>query len=156
WLCGLVGRRLWLQPRYSPLFLELSCRPEPDVHRPSQLSPCDKFNFLAFDNTQAGVKGLVDAGVTKVPRIFYTVEDPYTTKASDDPENTQLNIPVLDLDGISKHPIQRMEIVEKIRDASEVWGFFQVVNHGIPQCVLDEMLNGVRRFYEQDSEVKKR
>ncbi|XP_055832642.1 1-aminocyclopropane-1-carboxylate oxidase homolog 1-like [Solanum dulcamara] len=108
--------------------------------------------LIAFDNTQAGVKGLVDAGITKVPRIFYTPQDAY----SKDPEKNQFSIPVIDLDGIGKDPIQRREIVEKIRDASEVWGFFQVVNHGIPQSVLEEMLNGVRRFYEQDTKVKKR
>ncbi|KAL2463659.1 1-aminocyclopropane-1-carboxylate oxidase-like protein 3 [Forsythia ovata] len=49
----------------------------------------------AFDDSKAGVKGLVDAGITKV------------------------------------------------------------INHGIPDSVLEEMLDGVRRFYEQDTEVKK-
>ncbi|WMV34137.1 hypothetical protein MTR67_027522 [Solanum verrucosum] len=107
--------------------------------------------LIAFDNTQAGVKGLVDAGVKTVPKIFYTPQDAY----SNDPEKNQFSIPVIDLDGISKDPIQHKEIIEKIRDASEVWGFFQVVNHGIPRSVLEEMLNGVRRFYEQDTEVKK-
>ncbi|XP_027773481.1 1-aminocyclopropane-1-carboxylate oxidase homolog [Solanum pennellii] len=108
--------------------------------------------LIAFDNTQAGVKGLVDAGVTKVPKIFYVPKD---DAYSNNPEENQFSIPVIDLDGISKNPTQHKEIIKKIRDASEAWGFFQVVNHGIPQSVMDEMLNGVRRFYEQDTEVKK-
>lgn len=32
---------------------------------------------------------------------------------------------------------------------------FRLFNHGIPSSVLDEMINGVRRFHEQDTETKK-
>lgn len=103
----------------------------------------------AFDDTKAGVKGLVDAGITEVPRFF--IQPPETLKI-----NTQLKFPIIDLQGIDlEDPVTRKEIVEKVRDASETWGFFQVVNHGIPCSVLEEMIDGVRRFYEQDTEVKK-
>ncbi|XP_061993269.1 deacetoxyvindoline 4-hydroxylase-like [Rosa rugosa] len=48
----------------------------------------------------------------------------------------------------------RAEVIEKIRHACEKWGFFQVVNHGIPVNVLDGVIRGMREFNEQDSELK--
>lgn len=45
--------------------------------------------------------------------------------------------------------------MEKIGEAAEKWGFFQVINHGIPLDVLERMKKGVRGFHEQDPEVKK-
>ena len=109
----------------------------------------------AFDETKAGVKGLVDAGVTEIPRIFcHPISDDNIENSSVSGE-TQLRIPVIDLKGLNKDEDQRKEIVEKVREASETWGFFQIVNHGIPGSVLEEMKNGVRRFYEQETEVKK-
>ena len=109
----------------------------------------------AFDETKAGVKGLVDAGVTEIPRIFhYPVSDDYIQNSSVSGE-TPLSIPVIDLKGLNKDANQRKEIVEKLREASETWGFFQIVNHGIPESVLEEMKDGVRCFFEQETEVKK-
>ena len=35
------------------------------------------------------------------------------------------------------------------------WGFFQEINHGISNEVLNEMIGGIRRFHEKDTEVKK-
>lgn len=100
----------------------------------------------AFDDTKTGVKGLVDAGVEKIPQIFFTPLDNVASGTN----REDFSIPVIDLEGGGKD-----SIVEKIRHASETWGFFQVVNHGIPVSVLDEMVCGARRFFEQDTEVKK-
>ncbi|KAF8392227.1 hypothetical protein HHK36_022569 [Tetracentron sinense] len=107
----------------------------------------------AFDCTKAGVKGLVDTGVTKIPRIFICPPDKHDEKS--DFEKTHLEIPVIDLQGIDKDSTRRKMIVDQVGQASETWGFFQVINHGIPICVLDEMIDGVHRFNEQDIEVKK-
>ncbi|XP_062109302.1 1-aminocyclopropane-1-carboxylate oxidase homolog 1-like [Humulus lupulus] len=110
----------------------------------------------AFDETKAGVKGLVDAGITEIPRIFHHPKsDDYTKNSSSVSGETQLSIPVIDLKGLDKGDIQRKEIVEKIGQASESSGFFQIINHGISESVLEEMKEGVRRFFEQETEVKK-
>ncbi|CAI9277735.1 unnamed protein product [Lactuca saligna] len=98
----------------------------------------------AFDQTKTGVKGLVDAGIRQIPRIF--IHPPETSPKT----STIFEIPVVDLGSTDK-----ASTVEKIRAASENLGFFQIVNHGIPVTVMEEMLQGVRRFHEQDVEVKK-
>ncbi|KAI3459487.1 hypothetical protein Pfo_016150 [Paulownia fortunei] len=124
---------------------EIQASTEPTYDRKSDLQ--------AFDDTKAGVKGLVDAGVTKLPRIF--IHPPENVKDITNLTKTQFNFPVVDLDGINKDPAKREKIVDRVREAAETWGFFQVVNHGIPARILEEMLDGIRRFNEQETEIKK-
>ncbi|XP_059632387.1 1-aminocyclopropane-1-carboxylate oxidase homolog 1-like [Cornus florida] len=119
-----------------------------EVQAESELNYDRTSELKAFDDTKAGVMGLVEAGITNVPRIFIHPPD-NTDKSSDS------SFPVIDLDGSHEDPIRHKEMVEQVIDASEKWGFFQVINHGIPVSVLAEMMDGVRRFYEQDTEVKK-
>ncbi|MED6108024.1 hypothetical protein PIB30_019614 [Stylosanthes scabra] len=94
----------------------------------------------AFDDTKTGVKGLVDEGVTKIPTLFH--HPPEKFPIASDAESTM--IPVIDLEGVAKDPITRQQVVSRIREACETWGFFQVVNHGIPLSVLEDMKDGVR------------
>ncbi|XP_050204939.1 1-aminocyclopropane-1-carboxylate oxidase homolog 1-like [Mercurialis annua] len=110
----------------------------------------------AFDETKTGVKGLVDSGVTKIPKIF--IHPPQQSSSPSDTGDYRLQVPVIDLEGglgLGLSRERRAEIVNEIRNASETWGFFQVVNHGVPVGVLDEMLAGAKRFHEQPQEVKK-
>lgn len=115
-------------------------------------SSYDKVSELkAFDETKAGVKGLVDAGITTVPKIFIHPDDPYVPS---DPSNPA-TIPIINLDDMKKGGDSREEVVREVRKASETWGFFQILNHGIPANMLDGALDEVRGFHEQDTEVKK-
>ncbi|KAM3324917.1 1-aminocyclopropane-1-carboxylate oxidase 1 [Capsicum chacoense] len=111
-----------------------------------------KAELQAFDETKAGVKGLVDAGITKVPRIFV---QPSKIEDSTIHSDKKFSFSVVHLDGIKEDTIKRKKIVQEVGHASETWGFFQVINHGIPTHVLEEMKDGVIRFFEQDTELKK-
>ncbi|XP_070005596.1 1-aminocyclopropane-1-carboxylate oxidase homolog [Nicotiana tabacum] len=115
----------------------------------------DKMSELqALEDTEAGVKGLVDAGITEVPRMF--IQPQKIQESLNSCCATKFIFPVIDLEGFDKDPMKHKDIVDKVRDASETWGFFQVINHGIPLPVREEILQGTRRFFEQDIEIKKR
>ncbi|GMI64200.1 hypothetical protein like AT1G06620 [Hibiscus trionum] len=107
----------------------------------------------AFDETKAGVKGLVDARISEVPRIFHVPPD--TLGETNVPIATQFHIPVIDLQGVKDDPGTRKEIVKEVLNASNEWGFFQIINHGIPVSILEEMKVRARMFFEQDDELKK-
>ncbi|CAI9118215.1 OLC1v1019750C1 [Oldenlandia corymbosa var. corymbosa] len=106
----------------------------------------------AFDDTKAGVKGLLDTGITTLPKIFIRPLDELEEDSSYG--HSQVQVPVIDLSGIANDD-QHKTIVDEIRRASEEWGFFQLVNHGVPASVLDGMIDGTRKFHEQDAELKK-
>lgn len=103
-----------------------------------------------FDGTKAGVKGLVDSGVIKIPRFFIHSQE--SLPKSSETSKICLQIPLIDLQGFEG--CRLTEIVTKIREASETWGFFQVINHTVPVSVMEDMIEGVRGFHEQPKEVK--
>ncbi|KAB5545093.1 hypothetical protein DKX38_013205 [Salix brachista] len=110
--------------------------------------------FKAFDDTKAGVKGLVDAGVTKIPRMFIHEQ---CIKLDDTPafHDPSFRIPIIDFEGWNEDETRRRDIVQKLGSACKKWGFFQMVNHGIPGSILEEIIDGIHSFHHQDVEVKK-
>ncbi|KAL1200289.1 1-aminocyclopropane-1-carboxylate oxidase-like protein 12 [Cardamine amara subsp. amara] len=108
----------------------------------------------AFDETKAGVKGLVDAQITEIPRIFHLPPGALTEKKPS-VLSPDFKIPIIDFAGVQVDAVSREAIVEKVRYAAEKWGFFQVINHGVPLSVLEKIKDGVSRFHEEDVELKK-
>ena len=107
----------------------------------------------AFDDTKAGVKGLVDTGIVKIPQMFVIPIDELSSETSYS-GSTHLHIPVIDLKDIHEGGAQREQVVEEIKRVSETLGLFQIVNHGISEDVMDDMIKGIHRFHEQPTEVK--
>ncbi|KAE8816377.1 1-aminocyclopropane-1-carboxylate oxidase-like protein 1 [Hordeum vulgare] len=105
----------------------------------------DRLSALkALDDTKAGVKGLVDAGVTTIPAIFHHPPESFTPSAF----STGVVIPVIDLSG------SRPDVIGAVKAAAETLGLFLVVNHGVPEAIMSEMLAAVRRFNEETAEAK--
>ncbi|GMI70003.1 hypothetical protein like AT5G59540 [Hibiscus trionum] len=108
-----------------------------------------------FDDTKVGVKGLIDAGIVNIPKMFIrpaeelAIINPYPNRT-----NYNVEVPIVDLSDIEEGS-RRKEMVNLIKMATTEWGIFHVTNHGIPLNVLDEMMDGVRMFNEQDLELKK-
>lgn len=103
----------------------------------------------AFEESKAGVKGLVDSGIAAVPRFFVSPPEPDEGGRRSAPP-----IPVIDFEGAGIREARRAEVVDGVRDASRSWGFFQVVNHGIPRGVTDAVLGCTRSVHEQPREDK--
>ncbi|KAL4637879.1 hypothetical protein ACB092_03G109500 [Castanea dentata] len=96
-----------------------------------------------FDDTKAGVKGLVDTGIVKIPQMVVIPTNELSSETSYS-GSTHLHIPVIDLKDIHEGGC-----------VLETLGLFQIVNHGISEDVMDEMMKGIRRFHEQPTEVKR-
>ncbi|XP_033136488.1 1-aminocyclopropane-1-carboxylate oxidase homolog 3-like isoform X2 [Brassica rapa] len=121
----------------------------------TKLASYDRVTELkAFDETKTGVKGLVDAGVSEVPRIFH-----HSSLKLSNPKPLSSDfttIPTFDLGGrVFEDETKRKNVIQGIKEASEKWGFFQVINHGVPLDLLERMKDGVRGFHEQPPEVRK-
>ena len=46
-------------------------------------------------------------------------------------------------------------VAESISNAAIKWGFFQIVNHGIPMKAIEDLKASVHRFFELPAEEKK-
>ncbi|KAJ4728008.1 2-oxoglutarate (2OG) and Fe(II)-dependent oxygenase superfamily protein [Melia azedarach] len=78
-----------------------------------------------------------------------SVPSNYVRPISDRPNLDEVSlddsIPLIDLQGLTGP--NRSEVVKRIGQACQDYGFFQVKNHGIPEEVIDKMLCVSREFF---------
>ncbi|TVU46997.1 hypothetical protein EJB05_06571 [Eragrostis curvula] len=69
-------------------------------------------------------------------------------------EDSSLAIPVIDLAKLLD-PRSSEEECAKLASACHDWGFFQLINHGVPYEVAGNLMNDVAEFVKQPLEAKK-
>ncbi|XP_058772284.1 protein DMR6-LIKE OXYGENASE 1-like [Vicia villosa] len=63
-------------------------------------------------------------------------------------------IPIIDLSYSHGNNHSSLEVVHKISKACEEFGFFQIVNHGVPEQVCHKMMKAITDFFELPSEER--
>ncbi|XP_047338081.1 scopoletin 8-hydroxylase-like [Impatiens glandulifera] len=105
------------------------------------------FEFVVKDGN--GIKGLVDSGITVVPDRYV---QPQCERIPLDHKVDPFVFRPIDLSGLDGP--ERDNVVKAIADAAETVGFFQVVNHGIPLKVLEELKETAHGFFNQEAKKK--
>ncbi|KAL6206058.1 hypothetical protein ACLB2K_023309 [Fragaria x ananassa] len=101
------------------------------------------FNFVVRDGN--GVKGMVDLGLSKVPEQYIQPPHERIVKLNASSSLNELTpIDLSKLDGVDHE-----QVANEIVNAAEVLGFFQVVNHGLPQELLESLKDAANKFFGQ-------
>lgn len=61
------------------------------------------------------------------------------------------SVPVIDISQLN-----HADTLAELDTACREWGFFQVINHGIPQNAIDKMMNETQSFFAQPLEQKRK
>jgi len=89
-----------------------------------------------------------------------TLESSFVRDESERPRvaynNFSNEIPIISLDGIDDVGGRRAEICNKIVEACENWGIFQVVDHGVDTKLISEMTRFAKGFFDLPPEEKLR
>ncbi|GAB2267992.1 hypothetical protein Dimus_002969 [Dionaea muscipula] len=117
------------------------------------------------------VKELVEsATLTSLPPLYHFQRTPDSTDhheaaaaAFDDiaaaaaaAEEYGDSIPVIDFSLLtSGNPIQRSKTIRDLHHACQEWGFFTVVNHGVPERMFEDVIGNCNEFFDLTAEEKR-
>ncbi|KAJ9146485.1 hypothetical protein P3X46_028744 [Hevea brasiliensis] len=99
----------------------------------------------------SSVKWLVESGCLKKVPSKYAYEKNPEDRISEDEET----IPTIDYSLLTHGtPIQRFKVIQDLGNACQEWGFFMVINHGVPKKLRDEIINSTETFFNLTEEEK--
>ncbi|KAL5705447.1 hypothetical protein ACHQM5_023748 [Ranunculus cassubicifolius] len=93
--------------------------------------------------------------------FFTSIPSNYTySTTSNSPEDTidhsnHEQIPIIDFSLLtSTSPAQRSNVIQELGKACQDWGFFMVINHGVPESLLGDMIDVCKKFFDQSEQEK--
>ncbi|KAH7518670.1 hypothetical protein FEM48_Zijuj09G0195600 [Ziziphus jujuba var. spinosa] len=101
------------------------------------------------------VKSLAESlNLTTIPSTYTFINNPRDLETVD-LDNPDEQIPIIDFSLLySSNPHQRSKVISDLGKACEDWGFFMVINHGVPKEVMDSIIEGCRGFFNLSEEEK--
>ncbi|PHT60685.1 hypothetical protein CQW23_03048 [Capsicum baccatum] len=114
----------------------------------SAMTLTEKKSLVSPNNSFNSVMTLTEEGLTSVPKR-------YVLPPSLRPDETLSNkcLPIVDLT-LLRRPLLRPQIIQQVRLVCKELGFFQVVNHGIPESVMKDALDVATEFFALPNEEK--
>ncbi|XP_059428014.1 probable 2-oxoglutarate-dependent dioxygenase SLC1 [Corylus avellana] len=105
---------------------------------------------------QKGVKHLCDSGINQVPnKYIWPVSDrPNVNDGELEEFKKNLKLPIIDFSELQGS--NRPQVLESLANACEQYGFFQLVNHGIPSDAISSMIDVGKRFFELPMEEREK
>ncbi|KAK2968657.1 hypothetical protein RJ640_012500 [Escallonia rubra] len=86
-----------------------------------------------------------------IPSDYAYSMNHYTPLASDQEDS----IPAIDYSLLtSGTPDQRSKVIDELGKACEEWGFFLLVNHGVPETLIDKVFDASNEFFNLSEEEK--
>ncbi|XP_041014517.1 2-oxoglutarate-dependent dioxygenase 19-like [Juglans microcarpa x Juglans regia] len=100
------------------------------------------------------IKKLAESpGLTSIPSLYSYTTNPKDQAVSEDPEDS---IPVIDFSILtSGTPHQRSQAIEELGKACKDWGFFLLINHGVPERQMEAVTENIREFFDLTEEEKR-
>ncbi|KAI7743140.1 hypothetical protein M8C21_010038 [Ambrosia artemisiifolia] len=96
------------------------------------------------------VQELAKQPITKIPHRYVHHDDHHPA-----PDDDQLpSVPVIDLHSLLAQASDSCSELNKLHTASRDWGFFQVINHGISESLLEDFKREVLNMFKLPMEDK--
>nr|WCP86768.1 feruloyl-CoA 6'-hydroxylase [Clematis terniflora] len=106
---------------------------------PTIPNPTDINDFVVKKGN--GVKGLSNIGFESIPEQYI---QPMEQRLDMKTVSTEASIPIIDM---SKYHDDPSVLAELVCHAAETWGFFQLINHGVPNEVLESVKEATNCFF---------